>query len=463
MAQLVGDGPNRGRSAPPPPRLPRPREDDAPRTSERRGGPQRSTQPKPEPPPNGLYWERRPPVRFNWGYLGPLFGRDENGVRNSEKFKIDLGVDKKPEFELAPEQQDYDTVMADVWGNLENEGASGAVKRESGALALAPAEERAQMIQNVADAYDVKARLGRRDQARIDREANDRIEKDKVLTAQEWARLSPLQQAAVQANADLAEAVAADFRDQSKHDSNQEGDDSQFRRHEDRVKELFGDEGRLGFKGLQYAPNTLAFLEKRGIDKAGLGGHTLDDLISGDALFDGDTVKALATEQPQRGLAPADPRYKNIEFAKHLAAGQLQYQEEVARTLAAGKQLLSGMTSTGTNPTANQEFGAKAEEPMTRLTAVRPETLQQLDKYMEALARPDLDPAETMSMIEKDLAERGAGQQELDQVYQAMRERVRVGMDGSGQWFPDVEYQLRTPDEVAQALGLPTLKRRGEM
>lgn len=448
MALTVGDGPNRGKSAPSPRPLPRPRQDDGPRAETRREGTRQQALPQTRTRLSVS------PDRLTDPIFRSLFDKDKASLDLPEKKPIDLGLKKR---ELPPERQDYDQVMAEVWGNLENEGAAGMMKRQRGESTLDPAQQRAQIVQNVADQMNVKAAIGARDQKRLAREAKDRTEKDKVLTAKEWARLTPMQQAAVQANSDLAEAISRDFKDQGKHDSNKDGDDSQFRRHESRVAELFGEDGRLGFKGLEYAPNTLSFLESRGIDKSKLVGKTLDDIVSGDALIDMDTVRTLEAKVPSD-----DPRSKNLAFAKNLAAGQLQYQENLAEKLKQGKELLTGLTGIEGAAKATESFGAKDNKPgHVALTKVRPETLGQFDIYLQALARSDSDPDKALQAIKADLEERGATPEESAQVWEGLIERTRQAATGEGLWFPGIDFPMRSPVEVAQKLGAPVLKRRG--
>lgn len=352
-----------------------------------------------------------------------------------------------------------DQALRSTWDNLENEGASGAVKaRESGLPPQALQTIREQQMLNMADHYNTMAHMGERDRARREREARDRKEKAKPMTAEEWNAYSPLQQAAVQANADLAQAIRRDVRMQSKHHATRE----QLKAYQDRADELFGKEGQLGFGGIEYAPNTIAFLDERGIDRQALAGKTLDDLISGDALMTKKTIDNIGAPAPDRKVFSTEGmsrREANLAFAQSIAKGQLQYQEEIAAKLKVGDQLLTSMTGHTTAQAADDTYGAKKMPAQQRLTDVRPETAQMIDKYMEGLARPDLDPVESMRMIELDLQERGADQKEIDQVYQSMQDRVRLGMQGEGNWFPGVDYKLRSPAEVAQVLGVPTLKR----
>jgi hypothetical protein len=354
-----------------------------------------------------------------------------------------MGDKKKPlKVEIGPkrptDQSDLDAATAEIWGNLENEGAAGAMKRQAGGSTSDPAQQRQQIVQNVADLYNVKARLGQRDQARINREKKDRVETDTILTPEQWNKLTPLQQAAAQANADLADAIARDFKDQGKHKS----DDTQFKRETDRITELFGENGSVGFKGLEYAPNTLAFLDSRGLDKEALGGRTLDDIVSGDALIDDATFAAL--NEP----TPNDSRARNLTFAKRLAAGQLQYQEDLAARLAKGDKLLSDITDMDTNNTATARYGGKLAPQRTVLDKVRPETKERIDTYMEILARTDSPIDKALEVIKADLGELGAGSDEAAQVWEAMIERSRQATTGEGKWFEGVDFPMRTPVEV---------------
>lgn len=454
MAQLSGDGPNRGKSAPSPRRLPKP-VDDGPRAETRREGTRRPAQQAPLPAVKAARQNRTP--RFTYPILGGLFGKDKAGYDLPEKKKkIDLGLEKK-KVDLAPERQDYETVMKDVWGNLDNEGAAGMIKRSEGGSTLDPAQQRAQIVQNVADQYNVKARLGARDAKRIAREKADRSETDKVLTAAEWAKLSPMQQAAAQANYDLSLAVAKDFKDQGKHTANssqKEGGTARIQDYQDRVEELFGPDGASTFKGLQFAPNTLAFLESRGIDtKEELAGKTMDDIVSGDALIDEETFAALGKPTAN------DSRARDVTFAKTLAQGQLNYQEKLAAQLQRGNELLNDITGRGANAAAAERYGANPIPAHAKMTAVRPEMLAQIDKYMEVLARPDIPMEESLGSIQADLS--GVDKTEAAQIWENMIERSRMATTGEVQWFDDVDFEMRSPVEVAQALGAPTLKRLG--
>ncbi len=469
MALTSGDGPNRGASAPRPGRAkPKPggasdrlskqfTSEIAARNardtrSRGSGGPAKNT-PGPVkqlPLPTVTGMRSRTPDRFTYPILGGLFGKDEKGFDLPDK-KEPLKVDIGPKREL--DQDDLDRATAEVWGNLENEGAAGVMKRKAGGSTADPSQQRQQIVQNVADQYNVKARLGQRDQARIDREKKDRVETETVLTPAQWNKLSPLQQAAAQANADLADAIARDFKDQSKHDS----DPAQFKRETDRVIELFGENGSVGFKGLEYAPNTLAFLDSRGLDKAALGGRTLDDIVSGDALIDDDTFASLGEK------AGTDSRGKNLAFAQRLAAGQLQYQEDLAARLAKGDQLLSDITGQDTNNTAAGRYGGKLAPQRTVLDKVRPETKERIDTYMEILSRSDSPIDKALKVIKADLSELGASTEESAQVWEAMIERSRQATTGEGKWFEGVDFPMRSPVEVAQALGAPALKRRGKL
>ena len=95
----------------------------------------------------------------------------------------------------------------------------------------------------------------------------------------------------------------------------------------------------------------------------------------------------------------------------------------------------------------------------TKLTNVRPETEAEIGKFMEILARPDIDLKQGMSAIQQSLAELEATPEEQSQVYQTLLEQARQGATGEGGWFDNIEYEMRDPMEVAQALGGLTLKR----
>ena len=312
-------------------------------------------------------------------------------------------------------------------------------------------KQRRAVSENMARYYDNMARMGEKDRLRREREANDRSESPKALTIEEWNAYSPLQQAGVMANADLAAAIKRDFNWKSKNRVDPTDEEAVKTRREqldkylERLKDL-GIEG-AGFQGLEYAPNTVAFLDERGITGADLKGKTLDDLISGDELMTKKTVDQFGR------------RNKNLAFAETLAKGQLAYQEELAKKLKRGDQLLMGISQRTTNSTAASQYGAKEMRTNMKLTKVRPEMLEQLDKYFEIVSRPDIPVEEGMQNIQLDLEQRGAEQEEVDQIYQALLERARQGMTGENEWFDSIDYEMRTPQEVAQILNAPMVKR----
>ena len=308
-----------------------------------------------------------------------------------------------------------------------------------------------------AQMYNNMAERQRKADLRSQREKKDRKESASPMTAEQWAILTPLQQAAVQANADLAGAIQRDFKDQTKHHA----DTAQIQDYMKQVKDLFGDDGSVGFKGLEFAPNTLAFLNERGLDKSDLGGRTLDDLVSGDTLFTNEMIEGLGRRNNGREAGSQQmferPSSDNA-FVEAIARGQLQYQEDIAAKLAKGNQLLTDTSGRSTNAAAAESFGA-LQEPRLRLDAVQPQTLEQIDLYMEALARPDSPIDEALSAINLDLQQRGATPKEAEQVFQEMSNRSRNAVTGEGRWFDGLDFPMRSPQEVAQALGSPTLKR----
>ena len=293
-------------------------------------------------------------------------------------------------------------------------------------------------------------------------EAADQTETAQAMTPKQWASLSPLKQAAAQSNYDLSLAVKKDFESQGKNKSTE----AQTKVYNDRVKELFGDQEFLNYKGLNFAPNTIAFLDERGVKAADLAGHTLDDLLSGKALSTADTFNSL--EEQVAPLPPGpnglvDVRGKNIQFAQTLAKGQLSYQEGLATKLKQGSALLTDITSASTNSAANKSYGALQQPTRTSLTDVRPETVAQFDMYMEALARTDSPIDQALEAISLDLGQRGASPKETEQVWQGLIERSRQATTGEGKWFDGLDFPMRSPVEVAQALGAPTLKRQATL
>lgn len=409
MALTIGDGPNRGKSAPPPRNRPLPK-------------------PKPDRPRT---------------VADALGGGRGNGFSDRAQTVL------HPTWQYTPQVSLHPPALAP---------RSKDSQRAYNRAEVAPAFHKAQ-TERVSGMYQAMADRQKKDDARLQREAKDRSETDKVMTAEEWVSLSPLQQAAAQANYDLSRAIAKDFKDQTHHSANssqKEGGTERVQKYMAKVEDLFGKEGSVGFKGLEFAPNTLAFLESRGIDtKEDLGGRTLDDIVSGDALIDEETFNALGKPTAN------DARARNVTFAKSLAQGQLEYQEQLAHQLKRGDALLTDITGRGTNARAGQEYGAKLMPTTTKLTAVRPEMKGQIDKYMEILARPDIPLDESLSSIRLDLSESSVSKQESAQIWENMIERTRLASTGEAQWFDDVDFEMRSPLDVAKILGAPTLKRAG--
>jgi hypothetical protein len=189
-------------------------------------------------------------------------------------------------------------------------------------------------------------------------------------------------------------------------------------------------------------------------------------LISGDALVTKETFDALGEQvkaPDNLHNAPADERGQNIQFAQQLAKGQLAYQEDLASKLKQGKGLLTDITSASTNAAANKSYGALQTPTRISLPDVRPEVVAQFDMYMEALARTDSPIDQALEAISLDLGQRGASEKESAQVWQGLIERSRQATTGEGKWFNGIDFPMRSPVEVAQALGAPTLKRQATL
>jgi hypothetical protein len=320
------------------------------------------------------------------------------------------------------------------------------------------AQAREKQSQQAATLVQAMTDRARQDSLRKTREATDRKETGSALTAKQWAAYTPEQQAAVQSNADLANAIKLDFeaKDKNRHSA------TQLRSYNQKVAELFGEDGSVGVRGLEYAPNTVAFLNERGITKEDLVGKSLDDIIQGDTLLLTEDIDALKDPAAKRDVFHVGPQPGTpdgiVDFARRLAKGQAAYQEKIAAKLAEGQALLTTMTGAATNRAAVDTYGARAAE-RTQLPAVRPETAAQIDLYMEALARSDSPIDKAMGAINLDLQQRGATPEETDQVYQALLERANQGATGEGKWFDGIDFPMRSPIEVSQALGVPSLKR----
>ena len=89
----------------------------------------------------------------------------------------------------------------------------------------------------VFDMYNNMARRQKVAELRQQREARDRKETATALTQKQWEAFSPLQQAATQANADLAGAIQRDIADSTKHNATT----AQIQTYMDEVEDLFGE------------------------------------------------------------------------------------------------------------------------------------------------------------------------------------------------------------------------------
>lgn len=356
-------------------------------------------------------------------------------------------VEVVPEADRGP--RTLDQALRRTWGSLESEGASGLVQMRATGSA-APMRNRGAQRDVLAEQYNMQARLSNRERQRTAREARDRQETESVLSMEEWNSFNPMQQAAVQSNADLAAAIQKDLANRSEHHASGQ----QLESYQNRVRDLFGQERPVAFQGLEYAPNTIAFLDERGIKAADLAGKTLADFVSGDTLVSMEEVKRLGEKQP------ATARGRKIAFAERLARGQLVYQEKLAQKLERGNQLLSEITGRASSVAADTSYGAKLDEKPADYSEIQPVVAERLDDYMQILARPDSPIDQALQVISTDLGELGASQDETRQVWENLIERSRQAATGEGLWFPEVEIQMRPPQEVAEALGAPTLKRQ---
>lgn len=367
-----------------------------------------------------------------------------------------------PSVEVAPEidrgPRTIDQALRKTWGSLENEGLSGYTKlRETGGTP----DSLRNSGDTMAEYYNMQARMGQREAARRAREAADREETIQELSPEEWARLSPAQQAAVQANYDLSQAVARDYDRSLKHNASPE----QIKSYQDRVRRLFGENATINFRGLAYAPNTVAFLDARGLRAIDLAGKTLDDFLSGDALVTMEDIERISDKVPKYSKeestfrVPGATRDQNLSFAQQLSRAQLAYQDRLAATLDQGDKLLADLTSRGTIDRAAASYGANPDYPRVSLDNLRSDVTENFDQYLEILARTDMPTSETLQVIEADLRERGATNEETAQIWEGMIERARQAATGEGDWFSGIDWPMRSPLEVAEILGAPMLTR----
>lgn len=390
--------------------------------------------------------------------------------------------EKKPEpivLDLPPTA--LDLALQETWGNLENEGASAYMKTRGRNPATVSQEQREAQVQAVADRYNAQARWGELQRKRAEREKRDRKEKYEEITINDWNAYSPLQQAGVQSNADLQSAATRDRRMAGKHHATAE----EIQLYEKGIREMFGEGSTLGVEGLHYAPETLGFLQDRGLSRADMVplGLTIDDFVMMDTALNKKQIGNLHQDVPEPELdyrmmvtptgAPIQigvpveggeglsMREARLRLAQKIAKGQLQYQERNAELLKRGEGIISGMTQAATNATTASELGGTPRR--YKKMEMTPEDAQFVERYMEALARTDFTEEEAIAAVQANLVERGISEQEQARTWDLIVHSAEKSALGEYGWFEDYQGTGtigRSPTEVAAMAGAPTLKRR---
>lgn len=299
--------------------------------------------------------------------------------------------------------------------------------------------------QAIADYYNAQASRTQADAERSQREKLSREETYSALTMDQWNAMSPVQQAAVQWNADLKAAVERDL--ELGLGGGHSATSDELSNYQAGLDEMFGEESRsVGVRGLNYAPETLALLQSRGMEGQ-LQGLSMDDFLLMDAALSDEEVQNLGQE---------GTRTQRVQLANSLAKGQQEYQQQL---LAKGEQMIAGLTSSANAETVeslggtprgvipkNMEFADEGEEKL-------------ITTYLWGLANPEWDAEQTLSDIQADLGVQGLEPEKQREVYNKMLAHSSNAAI-TGVWFPTAEEEygvsadsLRAPTDIAVLLG----------
>lgn len=301
-------------------------------------------------------------------------------------------------------------------------------------------------------AFDQRARQSKR-------RGRDRKEVSDVLTLEEWNAMSPEQQTAVQFNADLYAAVEADRQNQEQYDPT----DEEMEAYNATLEDVFGTSFSEAPQGIEYAPETVGFVQNLDtLPQQDVG--SLDDYLKLDVAITAKQVKnierALQPEGPdhlvgQNELTPAQQR---LARAQALTRAQGQINSRVQGELERGKRLLTGMTTTVNNDIATELGAVEAESPIKQLKG-KPE-VDLVNQYMSFLADANIDMDEVLGKINADLAEEYEDESDRERIYSALVDSTMRAATGEGSWYEATEgVTYRTPQQVATRLGVPAIRR----
>lgn len=319
----------------------------------------------------------------------------------------------------------------------------------------------------VADAQRVVDKIVDENKKRREKEnAPDRKEKVYELTPEEWAAMSPQQQAAVQFNGDLVQAVQRDRNRQDWYEKNV----GQAERvaYDNAVESMFGTTNQPTVEGIEYAPETVALLQQLDLPTVRSGDKTLDDYLKLDVAITAKDVKNI-----DQALTPTRTGAQEWEFSERdqrlRHAQMLSRAQERINTqgmqdqMAVGEQLLAGTTRQTANELASEEFGAK--ERKAGMDNISVDEAKILDEYVAGLANPTVDLDEAFNMIQADLSARGATPDDQKRLFSAMSDFLGKAATGRADWFSEQQeagQEFRNPQEIAKAAGISLVSTRSD-
>ena len=319
------------------------------------------------------------------------------------------------------------------------------------------------MIGNVRLRDSDEMKVVREEEAKQEREAanaKDRKEHIAPITPDQWNAMTADQQNAIRFNTDLVAAVERDRAMQKKYDPT----DEQQAAYDNVLLDVFGTTESYAPGGIKYAPETVALLKNLDTIPAQQLG-TLDDFLKLDVAITAKQVaqidKALQPSGPEHlvGRRELNPAEQRLARAQALTRAQGQISSRLEGELERGRRLISDMTS-GVNSAAAAELGAIVKDP-DLLGALSTEEADTVNLFTRYLADPRNDvAAENATTVMAGLADMGYDERAQQKLYNAIAEAARNGTTG-GPWFDQEEDQgirWRTPQQVADALGLPMQK-----
>lgn len=296
---------------------------------------------------------------------------------------------------------------------------------------------------------------------RYRRENRDRKEEVVPLTWEAYDAMTPEEQAAVQWNDTLYQAIERDRKQQENYDFN----DEQNKAYWDAVDEVFGATVFPEVKGLRLAPETVKVLQQLDIPSYEQSGKGLDDYLRFDTAISDKMLGQLDTQLPALQFGPPpvsgdtsgyeySPREQRINMAQQLTSAQQKLNE----TLANGDVVLANAAARMANAGVEEVGGIER-----RLRMRPPGDYPQVyfDQYLQALADPaNENVAGTWQLIQDDIAMEARSPKEAEQVQKALLNNIEAYATGSLDWTGIADASIprvRPIQEVLAGLQIPTV------